>query len=214
MDEVATGGRTVVLVSHNNAAVRKLCTNAILLDEGRITLEGRATLVLEEYVAGGVRGDWVANMPPPADGSAPGRLVSLMIEDGNGSAARAIPVGRPWQVRIEFAIERPVEHFMVALGLRTSEDVQLRTSWSKPRTLAPGHYHALFREEAIWLGTGHYFMNVGLSSNERTFHYVETAGLLEVSGVADGVDLVRVEGVGAVLNPMPVEIAQIDGPRE
>ncbi len=34
MDEVAGGGRTVLFVSHNMAAINKLCTRAVLLERG------------------------------------------------------------------------------------------------------------------------------------------------------------------------------------
>jgi lipopolysaccharide transport system ATP-binding protein len=38
MRDVATGGRTVLFVSHNMAAVRNLCRRAMLLSQGRLTL--------------------------------------------------------------------------------------------------------------------------------------------------------------------------------
>src|SRR5271157_2627825 len=40
MDEVASGGRTVLMVSHNTHAVRALCDSAITLDNGRIVFSG------------------------------------------------------------------------------------------------------------------------------------------------------------------------------
>lgn len=40
MEEVARGGRTVVFVSHNLAAVKNLCTQAIVLEKGEIVKSG------------------------------------------------------------------------------------------------------------------------------------------------------------------------------
>src|SRR5687768_8588486 len=40
MGEVASQGRTVVLVSHNMAAIESLCTRAYLLHSGRVDAEG------------------------------------------------------------------------------------------------------------------------------------------------------------------------------
>lgn len=51
MGEVAREGRTVVFVSHNTAAVRTLCPRAILLDEGRVAMDGDAQSVVMEYLA-------------------------------------------------------------------------------------------------------------------------------------------------------------------
>lgn len=50
MDVISKGeGRTVLFVSHNLAAVRKLCNNCILLENGRKILEGSTNVVLDNY---------------------------------------------------------------------------------------------------------------------------------------------------------------------
>jgi lipopolysaccharide transport system ATP-binding protein len=43
------GGRTVLFVSHNMAAVKSLCTRGILLENGKVKLIGSIDEVLEEY---------------------------------------------------------------------------------------------------------------------------------------------------------------------
>ena len=50
MRDVAQGdGRTVLFVSHNMNAVKKLCSSAILLDGGRVTLAGDTSEVVNRY---------------------------------------------------------------------------------------------------------------------------------------------------------------------
>jgi lipopolysaccharide transport system ATP-binding protein len=44
------GGRTVLFVSHNMAAIQSLCTKAILLEKGKITASGEVEDVLEKYL--------------------------------------------------------------------------------------------------------------------------------------------------------------------
>lgn len=51
MKSVAGGGRTVLFVSHNMAAVRNLCERAILLDAGRLVLSAGANEVVSHYLA-------------------------------------------------------------------------------------------------------------------------------------------------------------------
>ena len=51
MSEVARGGRTVLFVSHNLAAVGSLCMRAILIDGGRIHAEGPANDVISQYAS-------------------------------------------------------------------------------------------------------------------------------------------------------------------
>ncbi len=50
MQEVAEGGRTVVFVSHNMAAVQRLCNHAFLLDSGHLVRAGRSDDVVAAYL--------------------------------------------------------------------------------------------------------------------------------------------------------------------
>lgn len=52
MIEVAKGGTSVILVSHNPVAVQQLCKNSILLDHGRITDYGLTEEVMPRYLGG------------------------------------------------------------------------------------------------------------------------------------------------------------------
>src|SRR3954468_6940179 len=49
--EVAQEGRTVLFVSHNMQAVRRLCRTGILLEQGQIVAEGDAQSVVRRYLA-------------------------------------------------------------------------------------------------------------------------------------------------------------------
>ncbi len=51
MGEVARGGRTVLFVSHNMAAVSILCNRAILLRDGMVAQVGEASDVVSDYLA-------------------------------------------------------------------------------------------------------------------------------------------------------------------
>ncbi len=50
MSEVAGGGRTVLFVSHNLAAIAELTTRAILLNSGSVKAEGSASEVIAAYL--------------------------------------------------------------------------------------------------------------------------------------------------------------------
>jgi len=49
MGDVAKGGRTVLFVSHNMAAVQRLCRTGIYLESGKIKVKGAISTVLEAY---------------------------------------------------------------------------------------------------------------------------------------------------------------------
>lgn len=50
MKDVALGGRTVLFVSHNMTAVRTLCTRAVMLENGELSLDGDAEMVISKYL--------------------------------------------------------------------------------------------------------------------------------------------------------------------
>jgi len=47
---VAKGGRTVLFVSHNMAAVQGLCTSGVFLSQGRVVTQGTAADVVQHYL--------------------------------------------------------------------------------------------------------------------------------------------------------------------
>ena len=50
MGEVASGGRTVLFVSHNMAAVRSLCKSGIVLKDGLFNYQGTANEAIDHYL--------------------------------------------------------------------------------------------------------------------------------------------------------------------
>jgi lipopolysaccharide transport system ATP-binding protein len=51
MDEVARGGRTVLFVSHNLAAIAQLANRAVLLDKGAVTIDGPVSEAVAAYLS-------------------------------------------------------------------------------------------------------------------------------------------------------------------
>ena len=62
MQQVAGGGRTVLFVSHNMAAVQRLCTRCIYLRQGTVAEAGLTDMVINRYLTeagtGAVSGGW------------------------------------------------------------------------------------------------------------------------------------------------------------
>jgi lipopolysaccharide transport system ATP-binding protein len=64
MEDVSKRGRTILFVSHNMAAVDKLCSKAILLKNGSVQAAGSKESVIREYVEAYTESNkfhWVAN---------------------------------------------------------------------------------------------------------------------------------------------------------
>jgi lipopolysaccharide transport system ATP-binding protein len=55
MQNIASGGRTVLFVSHSMVAVQSLCQSAVLLSSGSVESTGPAAAVIAEYIKGAGR---------------------------------------------------------------------------------------------------------------------------------------------------------------
>jgi lipopolysaccharide transport system ATP-binding protein len=49
--DIAREGRTVLFVSHQMAAIQKLCSRAVLLEHGRLTIQGDCRQVIDRYLS-------------------------------------------------------------------------------------------------------------------------------------------------------------------
>lgn len=67
MGDLAGSGRTVLFVSHNMAAVERLCSSSLLLEQGRLAMYGPTAEVLQRYTAtdGGSTTKWLRPTPYP-----------------------------------------------------------------------------------------------------------------------------------------------------
>ncbi len=59
MQDVANSGRTVLLVSHNMAAIRQLCDSIVLLKAGCVEFAGDTTKGIELYSSNGEDGEYI-----------------------------------------------------------------------------------------------------------------------------------------------------------
>jgi lipopolysaccharide transport system ATP-binding protein len=209
-DVSAEEGRTVLFVSHNLEMVRQLCGISILLEQGKLAAMGITYSVLEKYLKSSPVLKSSFPVALPRDSFAPGYAERIVVEDINGNETYELPVGQSWQIRVHFTILHQVEHFIIALGFKTDMNVPLRTTYTIPQDIKPGKYQAIFRERETIHANGLYQITIGLSSYERSFHYVENAAMLRVSEFSEGKTFVRLQGVGMILNQMESEIISCD----
>jgi lipopolysaccharide transport system ATP-binding protein len=109
MSEVAQDGRTVLFVSHNMQAVRRLCTDAVLLEQGRLIERGDTETVVRRYLASvdspedGQRA-WVDPDQRPGDHRV--RVVSVRATNRAGEPSSTFLSSEPIFVTIEFDLAR------------------------------------------------------------------------------------------------------------
>jgi lipopolysaccharide transport system ATP-binding protein len=193
MGEVAHDGRTVLFVSHNMQAVRRLCERAMLLDGGRLVMEGGVESVAQHYLASVDAADdgrraWLDPDTRPGDDLC--RVVEIRVTDDSGEPAGSFFSSRPIHVVVEFDLAAVHPSFMVGIDLLTSDGVFVFTS-----------YHRDVADDAVpdfsvgrnavrctippgLLNSGRYSINLRVSLHNVRFIAMEES-LLQFDVVAD-----------------------------
>lgn len=117
MENVARGGRTVLFVSHNMAAVQSLCTRALLIDEGRVVADGKPLSIIEQYLSQVQVGNGVFDLTDhPYEGEGV-LLDQLRVIDSTLSPTPAVTMGEALGFEIDFRSEVPLDRgeFIIAI---------------------------------------------------------------------------------------------------
>jgi len=108
MGEVAEGGRTIVFVSHNMAAVTSLCSRGVWLEDGSISADGPVLDVVQDYLSAvgeieGTKTDLKMRTDRGGDGRV--RFTSFQIRDKDGSPMPAVTAGDPADLVLSYETE-------------------------------------------------------------------------------------------------------------
>lgn len=209
MKDVSGQGRTVLFVSHNMASIKSLCNKSIMLENGFLAIKGNTQEVIDKYINESIETNAEYYLGKSESTSDYGYVEKISIENEEGIPQKTIPIDKPWQVRVRYRILHNTPHFIIGLGLTSSENYPIRTVWSKPADISPGTYEAIFREDKLFLSTGRYKIIIGLSSREIAFQYIDNLCYMDIENYANKEKYVRTEGVGVILNPMNISINRL-----
>jgi lipopolysaccharide transport system ATP-binding protein len=106
MQDVGNQGHTILFVSHNMAAITRLCPRTILLDHGHVLSDGPSHQVASEYLSGGL-GTTAAREWPDVS-KAPGdeivRLLAVRVRAENGEVHDVMDIREPVAIEMEFVV--------------------------------------------------------------------------------------------------------------
>jgi lipopolysaccharide transport system ATP-binding protein len=104
MREIAQGGRTVLFVSHNTAAMQHLCSRGILLEGGKIRADGPMDAVLETYLRGlRVATPWDLAHWQDRQGAGRVRFTAVRFENERGETLSQGVSGRPLTIALDYS---------------------------------------------------------------------------------------------------------------
>lgn len=201
MDRVAKDGRTVLLVSHNMAAISQLCDRGLYLDEGRArqvgSTEGCVRLYLESIAASGPRVDLADYQNPYGHGELRVLDISLVDPDAQGFV---VAWDKPIEMRVRVQAHRDVSGLSLALGTITAGGTPVFTVRSVDEfeggfTLSAGEVREVGVRIYHSLRAGTYAIACGIAAGNYNYYYHPSAAYLEVSDTGSGPYRYRNNGV-------------------
>ena len=180
MHDVSTHGRTVLFVSHNMGAINRLCTRALLLDQGRILTMGPTNEVVQQYMMRGGAGD--AEFVQAHNGEKAMNLRRVAIRTGDGEERTSIGYHQSFTVIVEYEVNQQLSGGAVGIGIFTFDGTcaflsgDFDTDKAALGTRAVGYYRAEIEIPGKWLNVGRYSISVYISADrgERVFDRRET----------------------------------------
>jgi lipopolysaccharide transport system ATP-binding protein len=207
MQDVASGGRTVLFVSHNMAAITRLCSRAILLSQGSVVADGPVAKVAGIY-GGGSNGESPIEVDFRLRDRLPGSdhvrlLAARLVATDPGNST--VDIRRKFSFQIDFEVLtdkyplHPNIHIFNESGacVFVSSDTYIK-EYRSPKY--PGVYRSTVTIPGNLMSEGIFSVDVAISTMDPVIVHVHERGLIlfNVSDTADG-DSAR----GTYAGPMP-----------
>jgi len=186
MSDVAREGRTVLFVSHNLPSIENLCQRVVVIEGGRVTMQGDPAQCIAAYL--GAR-----KTPMPAvDLSVVPRpnprlvpvFTSLDLRDGEGHPISATGCGEPLEFHVAYSAPEVIANPSFGIIISSAIGVplfflQTRAQlglWEK----APSTGRVVCRLDEVALVPGEYSVTIGCLTGERQLDLVENVASFTV----------------------------------
>jgi lipopolysaccharide transport system ATP-binding protein len=196
MREVGRSGSTILFVSHNMPAIEALCTRAVLLDHGKVALDGKVRDLVQEYhrrvlQTHGDAGSSLSDLNSPTRVHKIFRSATLL--DDAGEPTNFLSVGGRFHLRLVLDAPINVEAPNITIGIDDNLGQRLlslqtpATNPVLPRLQQSGVLECVV--ESLPLAPGDYWVKLGLAAVpdeideiERAMRFTVTEGDLFGSG--------------------------------
>lgn len=195
MEDVGQEGRTVLFVSHNMAAITRLCERVILLDHGQVMADGLPGVVVGEYLRSGMGSTALREWPQlqTAPGNDLVRLRAVRMRNGSGAMSDTMDIREPICLEVEYEVLRPgqiiVPHadFVNEEGVTAFVTIDLDPAWHRrPRPV--GTFVSTVRLPPNFLAEGSLVAGIALSTMDPFIVHVHVpdAVAFHVTDALDG----------------------------
>jgi len=199
IDEVANDGRTVLFVSHNMAAIQRLCNRGLLLYDGKIVMDGKVNNIVAQYLDNYCdtpsKRTWIYSKSPGDDHV---KLLSIRLKNSKKENIQSIEIRESFGVEIVYRINNLQKQPVAVVHFINAQWIHLFSThdfYYKQSTINQSSYEVC---ETCWLpgklfNQGRIYINLEISSlspkkNHLTlkdavsFEAIDQRGLEEIKG--------------------------------
>ncbi len=187
MQDVAGSGRTILFVSHDLHAVRRLCQRVLLLSQGRLLAQGATNAIVDRYLQ-----EETDLLQPGQDlslagtqrrGTGTARFTQVHLH--SGATSGQIESNSSLAVSVTIEAQKRIESDSIAVVIADRSGTKLLNGDSyiirKKILLTPGLNTATIHFKTLPLNPGIYTLSLWLAQRPATvFDYLENVGDFEV----------------------------------
>lgn len=168
-DVTRSHDRTVLFVSHNLSAIQSICDRVIVLDQGRLTFEGRTRAGIKHYLGEAAETSGYIELE---DNPTRDKLIfrSIELQDSSGKRRGEYEEGETIGVKIDYRVRQAGTGYQLVVDLWNEEAICIFASSdfdTKPRRkqaeVKAGDYRANFTLPTENLRDGQYYLTVSAS---------------------------------------------------
>lgn len=196
-------GRTVLFVSHNMAAVKRLCPNSILLENGTIVGSGTTAEIVDQYLAKGNSADRVIHWNVKESPATTDLILnSISVVDETNRTDSTLTSMSELRINIEYRLLNPLKNLrnvitiysMDGTAIFSTSDYIIRQT---EEHYVPGKYVSVCVIPGGFLTLGRYELILDMEiPMER--------GLLMGQSISFQIDELMVNQLGRILAPKPL----------
>ena len=175
MEDVGQYGRTVLFVSHNMQASTRLCSRAILLDEGQLIADGPSSEIVKSHLSSGT--GTTAECKWDDAHKAPGKdivkLRAVRIRTAEGHVSETIDIRKSIDVEMEYDVLKgghvlmPVFNFFNEEGIHVFFTLDQDPGWRR-KERPEGRYKSVVTIPGNFLSEGMIFITPCLYSSAQS----------------------------------------------
>jgi lipopolysaccharide transport system ATP-binding protein len=186
MQDVAAEGRTVLFVSHDLAAVEKLCSRAILMDAGRCQTDGPTLQTIARYQSSLIQvasTDLTSRSDRRGEGLV--RFTRIQTLDESGRPRSVFLSGKPLRIRMHYnsGENAPLVNCRLSVSVQGWGKVYFLASTElhshESLTLSPDGFIDCIVDE-LPLSRGNYYLSPFFEVNGVVQDWMDSAGTLQV----------------------------------